>query len=105
MTFELLLNKLNSKSFEEICKEQKHNLVECINNEVYFDTDLEDFFKEVGATIEDFGVGYAVISTTNNKFYEVPYEEIENRFDSDLEDEIILTFELDKVYDITNYYI
>lgn len=106
MTFELLLNELrNGKTFENICEKQDYDLVECVSNKAYYDTDLEEFLERIGARIEDFGVGYAVISTTNEKYYEVPYEEIENRFDSYLEDEIILTFESDKIYDVTNYYI
>lgn len=105
MTFELLLDELKSKSFEKICEEQDYSLVECIDNKAYYDTDLEGFLERIGAKIEDFGVGYAVISTTNNKFYEVPYEEIENRFDKESDDETILTFEANKICDVTEYYI
>lgn len=105
MTFELLLNELKNKSFEQIVNEQGYNLVECNGNEVYYDTDFDEFLEGIGASVEDFGVGYAVISTTDNKFYEVPYNEIENRFYKELDDEIILTFEANKIYDVTSYYI
>ena len=105
MTFELLLKELrNGKSFEKICEEQDYNLVECTGNKVRYDTDLEGFLERVGAKVEEFGVGYAVISVTNNKVYEIPYEEIKNRFDSDLENETILLFDINRIYDVTRYY-
>ena len=74
MTFKLLLDELrNGKTFEEIAvKYYKDNynescMVECIENEVYEDEDLYDFMALIGSEIEDFGVGYAVISTYNGK--------------------------------------
>lgn len=107
MTFKLLLDELrNGKTFEEIAvKYYKDNynescMVECIGNEVYEDEDLYDFMFSIGAEIEDFGVGFATISTADGKAYEVPYEEIENRFGDDLPDETILFFEENRIYEV-----
>lgn len=112
MNFENLLDELrNGKTFEEIATmfyKEKYNeccMVECIKNEVYEDEDLYDFMTSIGAEIEDFGVGYAVISTSDERYYEVPYEVMENRFGNDLPDETILFFETNRIYDITNYYV
>lgn len=105
MTFELLVKQIkNGKTFEQIVNEQDYNLVECIGNKAYYDTDLDGFMERIGACIELFGVGYVVISTVNGNVYELPYEELKNRFDSSLEDEIILLFEVDKIYDVTDSY-
>lgn len=105
MTFELLLRELNDKTLENICEEQGYDLVECTKNSVYYDTDFEEFLENIGATVENFGVGYVVIMTADEKFYELPYEEIENRFDNDLENELILLFEPNKIYDVTESYL
>lgn len=111
MNFELLLDELrNGKTFEEVAirfykeKYDEPCMVECIENEVYEDEDLYDFMVSIGAEIEDFGIGYAVISTNKGKFYEVPYELFENRFGDDLPDETILYFEIDRIYDVTQSY-
>ena len=106
MRFNMLINEIKKGyMLEDICERLGFNLVECNGNEVYYDSDFEEFFETLGAEVEDFGVGYAVISTVDGKYYEVPYEEIENRFDAELENEIILTFEFDKIYDVTEHYI
>lgn len=105
MTFELLIKQINKgDTFEHIVNEQDYNLVECIENKVYYDTGLDSFMETIDACIEDFGVGYAIIRTTYGKVYEVPYKEIKNRFDSSLDDEIILLFEPNKIYDVTDSY-
>ena len=101
-TFEELLNKLNKKSFQDIMKEYNEEDVECIENEVYEDDDLYNFMCSIGAEIEDFGVGFALISTNNGNYYEVPYECKENRFGDDLPDETILYFDIDRIYDVTS---
>lgn len=102
MTFEILLTELEKgKTFEDIMKEQGEELVECVRNEVYEDDDLYNFMVSIGAEIEDFGVDYAVISTNNGKYYEVPYECRENRFGDDLPDETILIFDYMRIYDVT----
>ena len=106
MTFELLIEQIkDGKTFEQICKEQDYTLVECDGNKAYYDTDLDGFMERIGACIEDFGVGYAVINTVDGKVYEVPYEEKENRFDVNLGNEILLFFEVNKIYDVTDDYI
>lgn len=111
MNFEKLLNELsNGNTFEGIaikwykdeCDEPC--MVECIENEVYEDQDLYDFLTSIGAEIEDFGVGYAVISTEQGKYYEIPYELRENRFGDDLPNETILFFDRNRIYDVTENY-
>lgn len=110
MKFEQLINKLDKLTFEEITK--KYNglygaeelLVECYGNIVYDDDDLYEFLKELGAEIESYGVGYVVIATDNGKYFEVPYEERENRSGDDLPDETVLFFEEDRIYDVTENY-
>lgn len=102
MNFKEFLEKLNNgETVEQITK---GNNVECIGNAVYEDDDLYDFMCEIGAEIEVFNVGYAVISTNDGKYYEVPYENRENRFGEDLPDETILFFEVDRIYDVTDSY-
>ncbi|WP_288681575.1 hypothetical protein [uncultured Eubacterium sp.] len=110
MKFEQLIKKLDRFTFEEIAK--KYNdlygteelAVECCNNVVYDDDDLYEFLKELGAEIENYGESYAVIVTDNGKYFEVPYEERENRSGNDLPDETVLFFEADKIYDVTESY-
>lgn len=106
MTFELLIEQIeNGKTFSQICNEQDYTLVERYENIAYYDDDLDGFLERIGARIEDFGVGYAIINTVDGKVYEVPYEEIENRFDIDLGNEIIIYFEPNRIYDVTDSYI
>lgn len=106
MTFELLIEQIkDGKTFEQICKEQDCTLVECDGNIAYYDNNLDGFLDRIGASIEDFGVGYAIINTVDGKVYEVPYEEIENRFDIDLGNETIIYFESNRTYDVTDSYI
>lgn len=105
MTFELLVEQIeNGKTFEQICKEQGYEDVECIGNQVYDDDDLYEFLNSLGARIEDFNDGYAQIMTNNSSVYEVLYKEIENRHGNDLPDETLLFFEPDKIYDVTDEY-
>lgn len=103
MTFEDFLNKLSDgNTFEDICDEYGHAtcMVECIGNEVYFDDDLVGFLEEVlGAYIKEFRHGYATIETTGGKYYEIPYEKRQNRFD-ELEKEIILFFNSNEIKNI-----
>ena len=92
-------------SFEEILNDIEYNMVECMDNSVYYDDDFEKFLDDYNIDC-DFGVGYMVINDyNNNKIYEVPYYEIENRFDDTLGDELIIEFCKDKFYDITENYI
>lgn len=111
MNFEKLLNKLrNGDTFEDIAikwykdKYCEPCMVKCVENEVYEDEDLYDFLTSIGVDIEDFGVGYAVISTDQGKYYEIPYELRENRFGDDLPDETIIFFEINRIYDVTESY-
>ncbi len=106
MTFELLVEQIeNGRTFEQICKEQDYDLVECIENQVYDDEDLYEFLESIGAKIDDYGVDYAVITTINNKVYEVPYKEMENRHGDDLPNETLLFFEPNQIYDVTEDYL
>lgn len=101
MTLSSLINELNSgKTFEQICKEQKADLVECSGNIVYEDMDLENYLESLGAEIDDFCVGYAIISTEEGKTYEVPYEDRPNRFGPDLPEETVLDFDPATVYEV-----
>lgn len=105
MKFNNMLEELkNGKTFEDLCKENKLELVECSGNEVYFDSDCEELFYEIGVKIENFGVGYVVLSTSNGEVYELPYEEVPNRFDSDLDNELIFIMDHRKIYDVTELY-
>lgn len=111
MTFEELLNKLSNLTFEEIVTEYNDQLyegdgipVECIENEVYDDQDLYDFLEELGAEIINYGVNYVLIKTNDEKYFEVPSEDRENRFDDELPDETILFFDIDKICDVTESY-
>lgn len=111
MNFENLLDKLKHFTFEEII--EKYNKescegdipVECIDNVVYEDEDLYEFLEEIGAEIYDYGMGYVIITTNEGKYYELPYEERENRFDGELPDETILFFDVNKIYDVTENYV
>lgn len=99
MNFEVFLERLNNgETVEQITQGSN---VECIENIVYEDDDLYNFMCSMGAEIEDYGVGYAVISTNEGKYYEVPYEVRKNRFGDDLPNETILFFEANRIYDVT----
>lgn len=105
MTFNLLQDKLREGfTLEGICKQLGFNLVECDGNEVYYDSNCEEFFEAIGVSVEDFGVGYAVLSTKAGKVYEIPYDERENRNGSDLENELILIVNHNEIYDVTELY-
>ena len=97
-TFEDLLDKLEEKTMAQIVE---GTMVECIENEVYEDDDLYEFLYSIGAEIEDFGAEFALISTSKGNYYEVPYEDRENRFGSDLPNETILHFDIGSIYDVT----
>ena len=92
MTFLNLIEKLKEETFEKICKEQDKNMVECTENAVFLDDDLEEFLEELGAEIINTDVNYIVIDTKDGFKFEIPYKSIPNRFDKELPDEIILYF-------------
>jgi len=97
-TFEEIVTVYSDRKHKELCN------VECDGNCVYDDQDLFDFLEEIGAHIEDYGVEYALIKTDNEKYFEVPYKELPNRFGDDLPDETILFFENKRIYDVTDAY-
>lgn len=72
-------------------------MVECIENAVFLDDDLEEFLKELGAEIFDANTDYITIDTKYGFKYEIPYKTIPNRFDKKLPDEIILYFIPEKI--------
>lgn len=100
--FEDLIDKLRKGYDMENITEGK--MVECIGNTCYEDDDLYNFLYSIGADIEDYGVGYAIISTTSDRVYEIPYEVRENRFGEDLLNETVLLFEYSRIYDVTDNY-
>lgn len=111
MNFENLLDQLKKTTFEKIMKKYNNESskedipVECIDNVVYEDDDLYEFLREIGAEIYDYGVGYVIITTNEGKYYELPYEERENRFDDELSNETVLFFDINKIYDVTESYV
>ena len=108
ITFENLINQLHKQTFEDIIEEYKKGreedsvLVECIENQVYDDEDLYEFLEELGAEVIDYNCSYALIKTNNDKYYEIPYKNFENRFGNDLPNETILFFDADRIYDVTD---
>lgn len=99
---EFLLHLGNGKTVEQITN---RTMVECCGNEVYEDNDLYEFMCSMGAEIEDFGVEFVLISTNDEKYYEVPYEIRDNRFDKDCGNETVIIFDYNRIYDVTdNYY-
>lgn len=107
MKFNNLLNKLkNGKTFEQVVVRYYKNKydeccnVECIENEVYDDEDLYSFLGELGAEIENYIDGYAIIKTDKGMIYKVPCEDRENRFDDDLPNETILFFDVENIEEV-----
>ena len=99
MNFKEFLRRLENKETVEQITQDKN--VECIGNIVYEDDNFYDFLHSIDAEIEDIGVGYALIRTSDGEYYEVPYENKVNRFGDDLPDETILNFESNEIYDVT----
>lgn len=110
MKFEKFLNNLREKTFEEVVKDITNIVdvtdvqVECNKNEVYVNNNLHRFLENLNAKIADYGAGYALIVSDNEKYYELPYREIENRINSDLPNETVLIFDINKIYDVTDDY-
>lgn len=102
MTFLNLIEKLKEETFEKICKEQDKNMVECTENAVFLDDDLEEFFKELGAEIVDTDVNYIVIDAKDGFKFEIPYKSIPNRFNKELPNEIVLNFKPEEICIIKN---
>ena len=98
MTFHDLLRELqDGKTFEKICQEQGKTLVECDGNMVYLDTDLEEFLEELDAALTKIFESWIEITTKDGSIFEIPYENISNRFDNNLSNEIILNFEREEI--------
>ena len=108
ITFENLIDQLHKQTFEDVIEEYKKGreedsvLVKCIENQVYDDEDLYEFLEELGAELIEYNDGYALIKTDKGKYYEVPYEDFENRFGDDLPNETMLFFDINRIYDVTD---
>lgn len=104
MRFEELLDDLREKTFEEVVKDITDIPVEFSKNEVYVNNNLHRFLENLNAEIADYGASYALIVSNNEKYYELPYKEIENRLNNDLPNETILIFDINRIYDVTDDY-
>lgn len=104
MRFEELLDDLREKTFEEVIKDITDIPVEFSKNEVYVNNNLHRFLENLNAEIADYGASYALIVSNNEKYYELPYREIENRLNNDLPNETILIFDINRIYDVTDEY-
>lgn len=104
MRFEELLDDLREKTFEEVVKDITDIPVEFSKNEVYVNNNLHRFLENLNAEIADYGASYALIVSNNEKYYELPYREIENRLNNDLPNETILIFDINRIYDVTDEY-
>lgn len=105
MRFEELLDDLREKTFEEVVKDITDIPVEFSKNEVYVNNNLHRFLENLNAEIADYGASYALIVSNNEKYYELPYKEIENRLNNDLPNETILIFDINRIYDVTDDYL
>lgn len=104
MRFEELLDDLREKTFEEVVKDITDIPVEFSKNEVYVNNNLHRFLENLNAEIADYGASYALIVSNNEKYYELPYREIENRLNNNLPNETILIFDINRIYDVTDDY-
>ena len=94
--FESFYKRLEHYTAAEIIRAAKFYTVSANGNKVVDDNHLEIFLKSINTTIEDYGVGYCLLSC-QNKWYEVPYEETDSGT-------MILTFECATIYDVTDSY-
>lgn len=104
MRFEELLDDLREKTFEEVVKDITDIPVEFSKNEVYVNNNLHRFLENLNAEIADYGASYALIVSNNEKYYELPYREIENRLNNNLPNETVLIFDINRIYDVTDEY-
>lgn len=104
MRFEELLDDLREKTFEEVVKDITDIPVEFSKNEVYVNNNLHRFLENLNAEIADYGASYALIVSNNEKYYKLPYREIENRLNNNLPNETILIFDINRIYDVTDDY-
>ena len=103
-TFENLIDALETDTIDNIIQQNIHIAFDVHGKEVYDDDELTRFLDSIGAEITDYCGGYALIKTLNDNFYEVPYEERPNRFEADLPNELVLTFDKDRILDVSEYY-
>lgn len=104
MRFEELLDDLREKTFEEVVKDITDIPVEFSKNEMYVNNNLHRFLENLNAEIADYGASYALIVSNNEKYYELPYREIENRLNNNLPNETVLIFDINRIYDVTDEY-
>lgn len=104
MRFEELLDDLRGKTFEEVVKDITDIPIEFSKNEVYVNNNLHRFLENLNAEIADYGASYALIVSNNEKYYELPYREIENRLNNNLPNETVLIFDINRIYDVTDEY-
>lgn len=103
-TFENLIDALETDTIDNIIQQNTWLDVDVNGKEVYDDDRLTKFLDWLGAEITDYCGGYALIKTINDNFYEVPYEERPNRFEAELPNELVLTFDKDRILDVSEYY-
>lgn len=103
-TFENLIDALETDTIDNIIQQNTWLDVDVNGKEVYDDDRLTKFLDWLGAEITDYCGGYALIKTLNDNFYEVPYEERPNRFEAELPNELVLTFDKDRILDVSEYY-
>ena len=103
-TFENLIDALETDTIDNIIQQNTWLDVDVNGKEVYDNDRLTKFLDWLGAEITDYCGGYALIKTLNDNFYEVPYEERPNRFEAELPNELVLTFDKDRILDVSEYY-
>lgn len=113
VTFEDLLKELEKgKTFQDIVSDIEDNLVECTENEVYWDQDFHDFLDSLDAEIEAHYCEpiryidskayntFIIRSYAAGKLYTLPCQDHPNRFQPFFSDETIITFNRDWIEEI-----
>lgn len=97
--FSNLLDELkDGKTFSELCSNE---MVECAGNEAYYDDDLIEYMASMGVGIEAFNNNYVTLyNVLNQRYYKIPYQDVENRFDIECGNETIIFFEYDKIKEV-----
>ena len=84
--------------FEDIICDFGYIMLECFDNNVYYDNDFEEFLADFNVD-SYLGLNYIMLIDNNNdKIYNVEYKFVKNRFDDTLSDEIIMTFSKNTFY-------
>lgn len=99
MTFSKLIYLLNRFTFENIIKiyNELYNTnykLQCRENEVIYDNELESFLYSMGSEIIECDDGISSIKTIEHNIYEIPYKNINKN-------EIALIFNRNKIYNQT----